>query len=146
MRHSYRDHSTYARRANPGFHVAAGASLPQYMSVHVIDGILRCSHSNASCIRYSPLSLEAILRVSSSEQLDLPSVHSLARYCLVAMFPSGPSPFVHPNHLEEALSLALRYNITSVSPPLTQPRKFDVYMHTHSATRNRSKRAFITAL
>ncbi|KAF8552443.1 hypothetical protein OG21DRAFT_1477736 [Imleria badia] len=69
----------------------------------------------------TPLSLEApfqhvaaILRVSSPEQLNLPSVHSLARSYLVAMFPSGPSPFVHPNHLEEALSLALRYNITSV--------------------------------
>ncbi|KAI9568051.1 hypothetical protein HD554DRAFT_2205210 [Boletus coccyginus] len=69
----------------------------------------------------TPLSLEApfqhvaaILRVSSSEQLDLPSVHSLARSCLVAMFPSGPSPFVHPNHLEEALGLALRYNIASI--------------------------------
>jgi hypothetical protein len=91
-----------------------------------MDGIVRCSHSNASHIRYSPLSLKApfqhvaaILRVSSSEQLDLPSVHSLARSYLVAMFPSGPSPFVHPNHLEEALGLALRYNITSVSPPPT---------------------------
>lgn len=76
--------------------------------------------------RYSPLSLEApfqhiaaILRVSSSEQLDLPSVHNLARSCLVAVFPSGPSPFDHPNHLEEALGLALRYNVTSVSPPPT---------------------------
>ena len=43
----------------------------------------------------------------------------MARSYLVAMFPSGPSPFVHPNHLEEALGLALRYNITSVSPPPT---------------------------
>ncbi|KAH0826871.1 hypothetical protein J3R83DRAFT_4410 [Lanmaoa asiatica] len=41
-------------------------------------------------------------------------VHNLARSYVVAMFPSGPSPFVHPNHLEEALSLALRYNIASI--------------------------------
>ena len=37
------------------------------------------------------------------------------------MFPSGPTPFVHPNHLEEALSLTLRYNITSVSLLPYQP-------------------------
>ncbi|KAG8216275.1 hypothetical protein J3R82DRAFT_6332 [Butyriboletus roseoflavus] len=33
------------------------------------------------------------------------------------MFPSGPSPFVHPDHLEEALSLALWYKITWADAP-----------------------------
>lgn len=124
MGRSHRDHPAFS--ASPGFHVAVGASLPRYVSIHNLDE--PCS--NTSCFPlafYSPLSLEApfqhvaaVLRVSSPEQLDLPNVHSLAKSYFVAMFPSGPSPFVHPDHLEEALSLALRYNITSVCLSLLQ--------------------------
>ena len=70
----------------------------------------------------SPLSLDApfhhvaaVLRVTSPEQLDIPSVHRSAKAYIVAMFPSGPAPFVHPDHLEEALALTVRYDIPSVS-------------------------------
>jgi len=92
-------------------------TIPLALGVQVQDFASLLAH----LYHDTPLSLEApfqhvaaILRVSSSEQLDLPSVYKLARSCLVAMFPSGPSPFDHPNHLEEALGLALRYNITSI--------------------------------
>ncbi|KAG6371980.1 hypothetical protein JVT61DRAFT_8998 [Boletus reticuloceps] len=92
-------------------------TVPGTLGVQVQDFTSLLAH----LYNNTPLSLEApfqhvaaILRVSSPEQLDLPSVHSLARSYLVAMFPSGPSPFVHPSHLEEALSVALRYNITSI--------------------------------
>ena len=58
--------------------------------------------------------LASLLRVSSPSQLDIPLVHELARVHLKGMYPSGPTPFVHPGHLEEALALALQYRITSV--------------------------------
>lgn len=76
-----------------------------------------------------PLSAEApfehvasVLRASSREQLDIPTVHALARSCLIAMFPSGPRPFVHQypsgtggdRYLEEALGLSVRYDIVSI--------------------------------
>lgn len=56
----------------------------------------------------------SLLRVSSLSQLDIPVVHQLARAHLEGMYPSGPEPFVHPGHLEEALALAVQYKITPV--------------------------------
>ncbi|KAI6097985.1 hypothetical protein EDD17DRAFT_1478111 [Pisolithus thermaeus] len=56
----------------------------------------------------------SILRVSSPSQLDFPRLHELAQRYLEAMFPSGPSPFTHPNHLQEALALTRTYEIGSI--------------------------------
>ncbi|KIO04271.1 hypothetical protein M404DRAFT_1000767 [Pisolithus tinctorius Marx 270] len=56
----------------------------------------------------------SILRVSSPSQLDFPGLHALARSYLEAMFPSGPLPFTHPDHLEEALALTTAYDIRSI--------------------------------
>ncbi|KAI6124758.1 hypothetical protein EDD16DRAFT_1560636 [Pisolithus croceorrhizus] len=56
----------------------------------------------------------SILRVSSPSQLDFPRLHELAQGYLEAMFPSGPSPFTHPNHLQEALALTRTYKIGSI--------------------------------
>ncbi|KAI5997701.1 hypothetical protein F5J12DRAFT_785160 [Pisolithus orientalis] len=47
-------------------------------------------------------------------QLDFPDLHALVRSYLEAMFPSGPFPFTHPNHLEEALALTTAYDIRSI--------------------------------
>ena len=74
------------------------------------------------CEFESPLDTDApfsrvasVLRVSSPQQLDFPSLHKLARQLVETMFPSGPVPFFHPDCLEEALALATEYQITSVS-------------------------------
>ncbi|KAI6137563.1 hypothetical protein BKA82DRAFT_4180975 [Pisolithus tinctorius] len=56
----------------------------------------------------------SILRVSSPSQLDFPGLHALVRSYLEAMFPSGPLPFTHPDHLEEALALTTAYDIRSI--------------------------------
>jgi hypothetical protein len=58
--------------------------------------------------------LVSILRISSPKQLDFPSIHALARKYIEHMFPSGPQPFYHTN-LEEALAVATKYEIDSVS-------------------------------
>ncbi|KIK91851.1 hypothetical protein PAXRUDRAFT_830477 [Paxillus rubicundulus Ve08.2h10] len=96
-------------------------TIPPELGVQVQDFISLLGH----LYHDTPLSPEApfqhvaaILRVSSPNQLDLPSVHSLAKSCFEAMFPSGPYAFVHGNHLEEALSLAVSYNITSIQKGL----------------------------
>ncbi|KAF9220126.1 hypothetical protein BS17DRAFT_355553 [Gyrodon lividus] len=96
-------------------------TIPPELGVQVQDFTSLLEH----LYHDTPLSPEApfqhvaaILRVSSQNQLDLPSVHSLARSYLVAMFPSGPYPFVHPSHLEEALGLAVQYKITSIQKGL----------------------------
>ncbi|KAI6043277.1 hypothetical protein EDC04DRAFT_2563005, partial [Pisolithus marmoratus] len=56
----------------------------------------------------------SILRVSSPVQLDFPHLHTLVQDYLVAMFPSGPVPFRHPDYLEEALALTTAYKIESI--------------------------------
>ncbi|KAI6140006.1 hypothetical protein BKA82DRAFT_2857639 [Pisolithus tinctorius] len=62
----------------------------------------------------SPFShVASILRVSSPSQLEFPSLHALVRSYLEAIFPSGPLPFMHPDHLEEALALMTAYDIRS---------------------------------
>ena len=57
-----------------------------------------------------------MLRVSSPRQLRLTSIFDLARRDFAALFPGGPTPFVHLHpveHLEEALELALQYGADS---------------------------------
>ncbi|KAF9242026.1 hypothetical protein BU15DRAFT_44452 [Melanogaster broomeanus] len=96
-------------------------TLPPELGVQIQDFTSLLEH----LYHHTPLSTEApfhhvaaVLRVSAPNQLDLPSVHSLARSYLVAMFPSGPHPFIHPNHLEEALALAVLYKIISIQKGL----------------------------
>lgn len=45
---------------------------------------------------------------------DFPRVHERALRYFADLFPSGPAPFLHPQHLEEAFALAASFNITSV--------------------------------
>ncbi|KAF8206320.1 hypothetical protein K438DRAFT_1578158 [Mycena galopus ATCC 62051] len=56
----------------------------------------------------------SILRASSPEQLHFPKIHERALQYFADLFPSGPVPFVHPRHLEEALELATSFNVTSI--------------------------------
>ncbi|KAJ7714961.1 hypothetical protein DFH07DRAFT_872713 [Mycena maculata] len=58
--------------------------------------------------------IASILRVSSPGQLHFPRIHETAMRYFVDLFPSGPVPFFHPGHLEEALALSTSLNITSV--------------------------------
>lgn len=58
--------------------------------------------------------LACILRVSSPRQLDLTSIFEITNRDLAALFPGGPAPFAHlhhPDHLEDALELALQYGV-----------------------------------
>lgn len=71
----------------------------------------------------SPLSPDApfpriasVVRISSPGQLHFPRIHEIALRYFAELFPSGPVPFLHPPHLEEALSLATAFGVTSVSP------------------------------
>jgi len=96
-------------------------TIPPELGVQVQDfiSLLRHLYHDIPLSPEAPFQhVAAILRVSSPNQLDLPSVHSRARSYLEGMFPSGPYVFVHGNHLEEALSLAVLYNITSIQKGL----------------------------
>ena len=55
-----------------------------------------------------------MFRVSSKRQLDLPSVHAIARQRLEEMYPSSPHALIHRNDADQALDLAIEYNIYSV--------------------------------
>lgn len=58
----------------------------------------------------------SVLRASAKEQLDFPAIHALARTRLEGMFPADPesAPFAM-EHAEEALTLAVKHDIPSVS-------------------------------
>ncbi|KAF7312395.1 BTB domain-containing protein [Mycena indigotica] len=56
----------------------------------------------------------SLVRVSSPNQLHFPRFHEAALRYFVDLFPSGPKPFVHPPYLEEALALAIEFNVESV--------------------------------
>jgi len=43
-----------------------------------------------------------------------PRIHDVALGYFADLFPSGPAPFVHPPHLEEALALANTFNVGSI--------------------------------
>ncbi|KAH7889126.1 hypothetical protein F5I97DRAFT_1841814 [Phlebopus sp. FC_14] len=122
-----RRHSNFVQRAvvkqgsGGGDHDVPVMTIPPELGVRVQDFTALLEH----LYHDTPLSPEAsfqhvaaVLRVSSPTQLDLPLVHNLARSYLVAMFPSGPLPFVHPNHLEEALTLAATFGIISIQKGL----------------------------
>ncbi|KAJ7158672.1 hypothetical protein C8R46DRAFT_907354 [Mycena filopes] len=62
--------------------------------------------------------IASVIRASSPGQLDFPQIHEIALRYFVDLFPSGPAPFTHPRHLEEALSLATTYNVASIQKGL----------------------------
>ncbi|KAJ7067021.1 hypothetical protein C8F01DRAFT_1120023 [Mycena amicta] len=62
--------------------------------------------------------IASIVRVTAPNQLHFPRLHELALRYFVHQFPSGPIPFLHPPHLEEALALALEYNVKSIQKGL----------------------------
>ncbi|KAH7904877.1 hypothetical protein BJ138DRAFT_1073203 [Hygrophoropsis aurantiaca] len=92
-------------------------SIPPELGLQIADFTAVLEH----LYHDSPLSpgasfphVAAILRASGGDTLDMPDVHSLARSYVVSMFPSGPVPFAHPSHLEEALALATAHRIPSI--------------------------------
>ncbi|KAI1791731.1 hypothetical protein LXA43DRAFT_1010249 [Ganoderma leucocontextum] len=62
--------------------------------------------------------LAALLRVSSQQQLDFPSLHTLVKSRLETLFPAHPEAFLRSEHAEEALALSVKYDIPSISKPL----------------------------
>ncbi|KAJ7707621.1 hypothetical protein B0H17DRAFT_1033283 [Mycena rosella] len=62
--------------------------------------------------------IASAVRVSSPGQLNFPRIHETALRYFADLFPSGPAPFVHPRHLEEALELATSFNVTSIQKGL----------------------------
>jgi len=98
--------------------------IPPALGVQVNDftSLLAHLYHDISLSAEAPFEhVASVLRASSQEQLDIPTVHALARSCLVTMFPSEPRPFVHRypsgegnRYLEEALGLSVRYDIVSI--------------------------------
>lgn len=65
--------------------------------------------------------LAGLLRVSDPTRLDVPDVHTRAQSLLEKKFTSGPHELLKEEQheeAEEALALALRYGVTSVSRSL----------------------------
>ncbi|KAJ7030422.1 hypothetical protein C8F04DRAFT_1186828 [Mycena alexandri] len=82
-------------------------------------------HDSADAPLLSPLSsdtpfprIASVIRASSPGQLHFPQIHNIALRYFADLFPSGPVPFLHPRHLEEALSLATTFNVTSIQKGL----------------------------
>ncbi|KAI0827301.1 hypothetical protein BC628DRAFT_1502265 [Trametes gibbosa] len=69
----------------------------------------------------------SVLRASSSEQLDFPAIHAIARTRLERMFPTGPEPSFTSAHAEEALTLAVRHDIPSIRKALY----YSIATHSH---------------
>ncbi|KAI6139477.1 hypothetical protein BKA82DRAFT_4222570 [Pisolithus tinctorius] len=122
-------HSTYFGRVlkgpgtDEGESVESGNSriskvtVPPELGVRVEEFVSLLEHlyHDTPLSSKSPFNhVASILRVSSPSQLDFPGLHALARSYLEAMFSSGPLPFTHPDHLEEALALTTSYDIRSI--------------------------------
>ncbi|EGN95772.1 hypothetical protein SERLA73DRAFT_60590 [Serpula lacrymans var. lacrymans S7.3] len=91
--------------------------IPTELGVQVQDlsALLEHLYHDSPLSSDSPFShLSSIVRASSPQQLNFPTIHELAKKYIVSMFPSGPSPFTHPAYLEEALALATEYRISSI--------------------------------
>lgn len=64
----------------------------------------------------TPLSrLVSLIRVSSTGQLDLPTVHTASINQFVQLFPDTPAPAQYQEDLIQALLLALEFQIVAVS-------------------------------
>jgi len=93
--------------------------IPSGMDISIEDFEMLLAHLyHDSLLRpESPFpQLARMLRVSSPRQLSLTSIFELAKRDLAALFPGGPVPFAHLHqvkHLEEALELALQYDVDS---------------------------------
>ncbi|KAJ7126904.1 hypothetical protein C8R44DRAFT_616887 [Mycena epipterygia] len=62
--------------------------------------------------------IASVVRVSSPGQLHFPRIHEIALRYFADLFPSSPVPFLHPPHLEEALSLATAFGVISIQKGL----------------------------
>lgn len=62
--------------------------------------------------------IAAILRATSKQQLDFPTIHQLARSKLQSLLPSGPEAFLHPDEPDVALTLAIEHKMYSVQKAL----------------------------
>ncbi|KZT00056.1 uncharacterized protein LAESUDRAFT_816729 [Laetiporus sulphureus 93-53] len=71
--------------------------------------------------------IASVLRASSAQQLDLPSIHSLARHRLEALFPTSPVPFFETDRPDDALTLAVEYDVY----PIQKILFYTVATHTH---------------
>ncbi|KAI0273540.1 hypothetical protein BC834DRAFT_966052 [Gloeopeniophorella convolvens] len=80
------------------------------------EALLAHLYHDSSLTPKSPFEhVAGVLRVASPRQLDLPPVFGLANDILETLFPGGPVPFTyshHTGHLEEALELALQYDVS----------------------------------
>ncbi|KAI0744062.1 hypothetical protein C8Q80DRAFT_1184827 [Daedaleopsis nitida] len=74
-------------------------------------------------------SLAALFKVSSKQQLDFPEIHALARSRLERLFTTSPEAFSRPENAEEALALAVKYDIPSIRKTLY----YTVATHPHEA-------------
>lgn len=112
LAHIKGERPTWSWRTGERIRVVAGTPIPWYVLYWWLNSSPLPPHSPLSS--KSPFShVASILRVSSPSQLEFPSLHALVRSYLEAIFPSGPLPFMHPDHLEEALALMTAYDIRS---------------------------------
>ncbi|KAL4064188.1 hypothetical protein V8B97DRAFT_2026106 [Scleroderma yunnanense] len=115
-------HSTYFRQMLQAGSTSTIVTIPPELGVQVDDFVSLLEHLYHDTV-LSPDDVSfphtaSLLRISSPPQLDIPLIHRLARAHLERMYPSGPVPFVHPGHLDEALALAVQYKITSIQKGL----------------------------
>ncbi|KAI0697299.1 hypothetical protein C8T65DRAFT_26069 [Cerioporus squamosus] len=76
---------------------------------------------------------------SSKQQLDFPTIHALARSRIEQLIPSNPEAFTRAQHAEEALALAVKYDVPSIRKALyysvaTHPHQQDVQEHANGTT------------
>ncbi len=62
--------------------------------------------------------IAAVFRASSKQQLNFPTIHARARSRIEQLIPSNPEAFARAQHAEEALDLAVTYDVPSVSVSL----------------------------
>ncbi|KDQ61276.1 hypothetical protein JAAARDRAFT_124279 [Jaapia argillacea MUCL 33604] len=109
---------------DPGTELSEGCgvvSIPPHHDISAADveALLEYLYHDKPLSADSPFPhVASVFRTTSKRQLDLPSVHAIARERLESMFPSGPQPFSHPDNLEDALELALEYQISSIQKGL----------------------------
>ncbi|TFK82510.1 hypothetical protein K466DRAFT_666465 [Polyporus arcularius HHB13444] len=75
--------------------------------------------------------IAAVFRASSKQQLNFPTIHARARSRIEQLIPSNPEAFARAQHAEEALDLAVTYDVPSIRKALyysvaTHPHPSDV--------------------
>ncbi|RDB22888.1 hypothetical protein Hypma_009776 [Hypsizygus marmoreus] len=97
----------------PETHIVIDPS--QHVRAKDVEALLEHFYHDTPLFRESRFTqIASILRASSPLQLDFPSIHSLAKERLDSMFPPGTVPLFQPDDPEEALALAIEYDISSM--------------------------------